>query len=235
LAKSQVPVIVVGDEGTGAADLAAEIHRAGGGRKPFVQVPCGQLAFAAAALAGHVQGAWSGADQGSEGLARRAGGGTLVLDRVEELDRQAQKVVARLCDGFVRPVGSPVEVRVDVRLIATCRDESSLAPELRHRLAGAVLRLAPLRERRGEIAGLVERFLAGRRPITADALADLAHRPWPGNISELRAAVERLVAFSDGPIGIKVLRRVLRTPESRRPASFVDRKRASRHMALAMA
>lgn len=234
LARSRLPILIVGEDGTGASALAAEIHRAGG-RRPFVQVPCEQLALAASALAGHVPGAWSGAVRASEGLARRASGGTLVLDRVDELDRQAQNVVARLCDGFVRPLGSAVEERIDLRIIATCRDEERLLPELRHRLSGAVLRLAPLRDRRGEIAGLVEIFLAGRRPITADAMADLVRRPWPGNGAELRAAIERLVAFSGGPIGIRLVQRVLKTPESFRPAAPVDRKRAVRRLALAMA
>jgi DNA-binding NtrC family response regulator len=85
----------------------------------------------------------------------------------------------------------------------------TLIPELRNRLEGAILQIPSLKERRTEIPHQVQAFLAGRRTITPDALAELARHRWEGNLVELRAAVDRLVALSGSRIGRKLVRQIL--------------------------
>lgn len=225
VARSELPVLIVGESGTGGEEMARAIHQASPRAKgPCVLVPCEQLVFPASDLEGHVAGAWSGARQGSEGMVRRASGGTLVLDQVDLLAPEDQRALLRVVERRVRPVGGAAEHAVDVRVVATCREIGKLIPDLRKRLAGAVLRLPPLRERKGDVPHLVRQWLDGRRAITADALAELAQRPWEGNLPELRSAVERLVALTGETIGrrhvlqaLAPVRRPVR-PMPRRPA-----------------
>jgi transcriptional regulator with AAA-type ATPase domain/Tfp pilus assembly protein PilF len=232
LAASCVPVLIEGESGVGKSELARTLHAAGPrAGKPLVVVPCEQLVFAASDVAGHEAGAWSGASRESLGYARQAAGGTLVLDRVDELSPEAQRSLVPIVEGRVRAVGSAFEDRVDARIVAVVRKPERLIPELRSRLEGAVLRVRPLRERAAEIPTLVRSLLGDRFPITTDALALLARRRWEGNLPELRAAVERLVAAGAGPIGVKRVREALRTPDRRRVAA---RRETLRRMAEAL-
>jgi DNA-binding NtrC family response regulator len=227
-----LPVLILGETGVGKTELVRTLHREGPrAGKPLVVVPCEQLSFAGSDLAGHEPGAWSGARERSLGYARRAAGGTLVLDRVDELRAEEQRVLIPIVEGRVRPVGSASEERVDFRVVAVARRADRLIPGLRARLEGAILRIPPLRERRAEIPTLVRELLQGRRAITADALALLAAHPWPGNLPELRGRVEEILASSPGPLGVKIVRRVLKTPVRSRVAV---RKETLRRMAEAL-
>jgi len=231
LAASSLPVLLLGESGVGKTALALQIHRSGPrARRPCVVVPCEQLVFAGAEVAGHETGAWSGAPERTPGHAQRAATGTLVLDRLDELDPAEQRVLVPIVEGRVRPVGSAHERRLRYRVVATARDAGKIVPELRARLEGAVVSVPPLRERRGEIPALV-RGLIGNRPITADALALLGAQPWKGNLPELKARVERLSALGKGPIGTGAVREALKSPIPRRAARRED---LLRRMALAL-
>lgn len=213
LAASDVAVLLTGENGVGKTALAREMHAASR-RKwgAFVVAPCETLRFAASDFHGHEAGAWSGAREASPGLAGKAEGGTLLLDRIDELSAADQRTLIPLLEGRVRPVGSALERRASIRFLATCRRPERLLPELRQRLA-AVLELPPLRERRDEIAGRV-RALLGGVPVTEDALALLAEQPWAGNLAELEGVVQRL--RTRAVVGVKAVRAELPRKPGRR-------------------
>lgn len=233
LAASDLPILLLGGESTGLLGLAKEIHASS--RRPAgpcVVVACEHLVFPASDLQGHAEGAWSGALRSSAGLVAQARGGTLILDRVDELSRDGQQVLLRIVDGKIRPVGSAVERPVDLRVIATARDAGGLLPELRHRLEGAVIRVPALADRKDEIVKAVREHLSGRRRITPDAMSELVRHGWEGDLPQLRATVDRLVALSDGPIGRRLVRSALMPSERRRVARRVHRERSSRLAAV---
>jgi tetratricopeptide (TPR) repeat protein len=236
IAPTEMPVLVVGDVPNDRLDLARRIHRASHrSRGPFVVVPCDQLSFPAAEIGGHERGAWTGADRESSGWGGHARGGTLVLDRVEDLSPEAQRILVPIVDRGVRRVGGVREEPLEARILATCRDPERIIPDLRQRLSAAVLELPPLHEGGGDVARLADRVLRGRRRITADALAELVRYPWPGGPEEIQSVVERLVAFSEDTIGARLVRGFLTVPKSCRTGPR-DRKMCnSRQMAFSMA
>ncbi|HTE50277.1 MAG TPA: sigma 54-interacting transcriptional regulator [Kofleriaceae bacterium] len=227
VADLDAPVLLGGETGTGKELVARAIH-AGSGRAqgPFVAVNVAAIpaAMAASQLFGHARGAFTGAAGEHEGFFARADRGTLFLDEVGEMAAEVQPVLLRaLDDGEVWPLGAAASRRVDVRVIAAtdadltrrAADGQFKAPLL-HRLAGYVIRLPPLAERRDDIARLLVHFLraelaAAGEPdwlgpgrevehpwLDADAMAALVRRDWPGNVRELRNAARRIVIGSRG-------------------------------------
>ncbi|HEY4187803.1 MAG TPA: sigma-54 dependent transcriptional regulator [Polyangia bacterium] len=208
IAPTGAPVLVTGESGTGKELLARRLHDLGPSpRGPFVAVNCGTLPreLADSELFGHERGAFTGAHGRKLGWFEEADGGTLVLDEVGELPLELQPKLLRVLEtGRVRRVGGNGEVNVKVRLVAlTLRDlpreveRGAFRLDLYHRLAGFEVTLPPLRERRGDLPGLVRRFLdelageMGPRTIDDAALARLAAHEWPGNVRELRNVVRR--------------------------------------------
>lgn len=214
-AKTDLAIVITGEMGTGKTTLAHYIHRRSLRRlRRCVRVPCEQLVFPEAEIYGHEAGAWTGAERRGVGYARRADGGTLILDRVDEMDRRSQRLLIPVLDKRVRPVGGVVEEEVDVRIIAVCRDPERLLPEVRDRLRGNLFRVPALRERLADLPHLIRDFVRGRRRVTCDAIAELMEHPWEGNIAELEAVIERLVTLTDHSIGGALVRLTLRNRDS---------------------
>lgn len=233
LAASGMPVLLVGEGGTNKLEMARQIHQQSARAKgPCIVVPCEQLTFPASDLYGHTEGAWSGAARPSKGYVSSAQGGTIILDCLDQLPAEDQAVLAPLFDRKTRAVGGVEERILDIRVVATCTTLDALTPELRTRLEGAVIRVPSLKEQKTVIPHQVTEMIAGRRRISPDALAELARHPWDGNLAELRGVVDRLVALSEGKIGKKLIRRILKTSKNGRVGIAVHLRRASRSGAL---
>ncbi len=219
-ASSDVPVLVVGETGTGKELFARAIHdnssrRAG----PFVTLDCTVLPenLVESQLFGHEKGAFTGADRSRTGLVAQAHQGTLFLDEVGDLPSGAQaKLLRVLQEKVFRPLGGKEEVSSDFRLVsATHRDLSKMAVEgrfrhdLLYRISGLVIQLPPLRQRKEDILALVQYFLAQHarkeggflKGIAPDFLEALQAFDWPGNVRELFHVLATALAAC-GPRGV---------------------------------
>jgi two-component system response regulator HydG len=213
VATTDVPVLIVGETGTGKSLLARTLHaQSARSSGPLVTLNCAALpeALLESELFGHVRGSFTGATADRPGLFAEADGGTLFLDEIAEMSPPLQ---AKLLDVLerhrVRAVGASKEREVDVRVVAaTHRDLAERAragafrEDLRYRLEVVTIELPPLRHRREDIPELVGAFLAESRakhpgsPVarfSAEALGRLLDYPWPGNVRELSHAIERAV------------------------------------------
>jgi DNA-binding NtrC family response regulator len=220
IAATNSAVLVVGESGTGKERVAEALHaRSPRAREPFVTIDCGALAstLLASELFGHERGAFTGADRVHQGAFERAENGTLFLDEIGELPPNDQVALLGVLERRrFRRVGGTQELELGARVVAaTNRDlraevnAGRFRADLYHRLAVVVLRLPPLRDRREDIAVLIEHFareLGVDGPIEATFDAELLSRwqrhTWPGNIRELRNAVEAaIVVGAQGPVG----------------------------------
>ncbi|MCA9512786.1 MAG: sigma-54-dependent Fis family transcriptional regulator [Myxococcales bacterium] len=209
-ARSDVPVLITGETGTGKELVARAIHRCSGlAAGPFVAHNCAVSPrdLFESQFFGHKKGAFTGADSDHSGLLRDAHGGVLFLDELETLDPMFQaKLLRVLDDGEVRPVGSSRTHRVSVRFIAaTNRDaramieDGELREDLYYRLRGFEIRLPRLRDRAQDVPLLVRHFLpAGAPEPTDEALDALQQAPWPGNVRELMNVVRSASAVAGG-------------------------------------
>jgi transcriptional regulator with GAF, ATPase, and Fis domain len=210
-------VLVHGESGTGKDLVARALHECGsrpGG--PFVIFNCSNLvdSLAESQLFGHVKGAFTDARDDAIGYFRAADGGTLFLDEVGELPPALQPKLLRAVETHeVQPVGSSRPHQVDLRLIvATNRHlsamvaEGSFRADLYYRLNAAAILVPPLRDRLEEIETLVGYFaeLCGKeigkqiRYVSRAAMDILASYDWPGNLRELRHAIESAVMLAEG-------------------------------------
>jgi len=214
LAPSSVPVLIRGETGTGKELTARAIHERSGRQGAFVPVNCGALprSLVESELFGSKRGAFSGARDDRVGLVQRADRGTLFLDEIAELPAESQVALLRvLQEGEVRPVGAADALRIDVRVIAATHQdlEARIADgrfrqDLYARLAGYIVTMPPLRERREDIGTLIGailgRIVADPASITIQrpaARALLAY-PYPLNIRELEQTLRTAVALADG-------------------------------------
>lgn len=202
VAPTDKPVLVQGESGTGkelvARALQQRSHRAS---RPFVTINCAALPeqLVESELFGHRKGAFTGANEDRAGLFEVADGGTLFIDEIGELPGSLQpKLLRALEDGSIRRVGSHRERRVDVRLIAATN--RNLAEEvaagrfredLYYRINVMSLELPPLRKRDGDIVLLTRVFLGRDWTISEDALRAIEAYHWPGNVRQLKNAVDR--------------------------------------------
>ncbi|MCO4772567.1 MAG: sigma 54-interacting transcriptional regulator [Deltaproteobacteria bacterium] len=227
VADLDVSVLIRGESGVGKELVAQAIHQRSSRRTgPFVTVNMAALtpSTAASALFGHKRGAFTGADRSRSGLFREAHGGTLFLDEIGEAPPELQTMLLRALEtGEVTPVGEDRPVAVDVRVLAATDARLEDAVEggsfrlpLLHRLSGFELVVAPLRERREDVALLLLHFLADElatvgeshrlqpAPKGADPwlepglVARLVRAPWPGNVRQLRNVARQLVIASRG-------------------------------------
>jgi DNA-binding NtrC family response regulator len=217
-ARSELPILVLGETGVGKEVLARAIHaRSPRAERPFLVVNCAALppTLMESVLFGHEKGAFTGAVQTRAGLFEQADGGTLFLDEVGELSPAAQAALLRVLENkTLTRIGARSERTVDVRLLAaTHRDLPALCSEgrfredLLHRLNTVTLVLPPLRERAEEIPNFVERFLRRSnlpsdcaRTISPEALAALCDYHWPGNVRQLKNVVERASVLALGNV-----------------------------------
>ena len=210
LAPTNVTVALIGETGTGKDVTAHLIHDLSPRAAcPFVVFDCGAVPanLMESELFGHERGAFTGAHATHVGALERARGGTLFLDEIGELPLELQSRLLRVLDErAVRRVGGTQVVPVDLRIVAaTNRDLAQLVAEKRFRrdlyfrIAGAVIRLPPLRERKEDLPALVEQLLAdlGRPEVVlADAaLETLRAHSWPGNVRELKNALAYALTF----------------------------------------
>src|SRR6185295_439547 len=175
--RTDSPVLVLGETGTGKELVAEAIHRASGRTGQFVAVNCGSLSreLAGSELFGHEKGSFTGAVRRHPGFFKRADEGTLFLDELAEMPIELQPHFLRVLEtGAVLPVGSEREVQVDARIIAaTNREpkkaiaERSLREDVYYRLSVFPLSLPPLRERAADVPLLVQYFLNLSKPATA--------------------------------------------------------------------
>ncbi len=213
LARSQAPIAINGESGSGKELAAREIHaqsaRAG---KPFVAVNCGAIpeALMEAEFFGYRKGAFTGAADDRDGFFQAAHGGTLMLDEVADLPLAMQvKLLRAIQERRVRKIGATAEEAVDVRIIsATHKDLARLVEngqfrqDLFYRLNVIELTLPPLRQRLDDLPLLVDAILArlagpdGAR-LGAGVLATLQGYAFPGNVRELENVLERALAFAD--------------------------------------
>ena len=226
LARTQAPVYLCGESGSGKELAARLIHGEGARReRPFVPVNCGAIpeTLMESEFFGYKKGAFTGAEQDRDGFFQAADGGTLFLDEVADLPLAMQvKLLRAIQEKRVRKVGATQEDPVDVRFIsATHQDLARLVEAARfrqdlfYRLNVIELRMPPLRECRediGLIAGSILERLARQagKPVarlSASALEELAAYDFPGNIRELENILERATALSaGGEIGPEDLR-----------------------------
>jgi DNA-binding NtrC family response regulator len=212
-ARSDLPVLLLGETGTGKELAAREVHRASPrADKPFLAINCGAISpsLLESTLFGHERGAFTGADRARAGIFEEANGGSVLLDEVGELSSSAQAALLRVLETKrVTRVGSHKEVAVDVRIIAaTHRDLYSMAErgefrlDFLHRISVIAVELPALRQRREDIEPLARYFLSqgfGAREIHPRAVARLRAYEWPGNVRELRNVIARAAALSAGP------------------------------------
>ena len=219
LASIDVPVLILGETGTGKEVVARAIHGGGArGDRPFGCVNCGALPgqLVESILFGHERGAFTGADQRQVGVFEASDGGTVLLDEIGELPLAAQAALLRVLETKrVTRVGGTTERPVDVRfLAATHRNLEAMCAagtfrwDLYYRLNVMSLQLAPLRFRVPDIRPLAERFLqsaSARNDLSArrfgpEAVCTLESYDWPGNVRELKNVVERAVVVTDGEV-----------------------------------
>jgi len=218
VSQHEYPVLILGESGTGKELVARSVHFSGARKdRVFAPVDCSSLVptLIESELFGYVKGAFTGAQNGKQGLIEAAHGGTLFLDEIGDMpvDLQA-KLLRALQEREVKPVGSTERRRIDVRIIAaTNRDlEASIRngtfrQDLYFRLNVVQIKLPALRERKSDIPLLVTAFLdkfcdpqGPVRTISEDAMRRLIAYDWPGNVRELENAIERAVALGSGPI-----------------------------------
>jgi len=209
VARSALPVLVTGPNGSGKERIAHLLHansnRAG---KPLVALNCGALPaeLIEAELFGAEAGAYTGAQRARIGHVESAHGGTLFLDEIGNLPLSGQAKLLRVLEtGEFQRLGSAKLQRADVRLVsATNADLPALIragqfrEDLYYRLNGIELRIAPLAERADDIEPLAEQFLAGRGELSDAARERLRQHAWPGNVRELRHAIERALLLAQG-------------------------------------
>jgi len=219
VAPTDSTVLITGETGTGKELIARAVHkRSQRSERPFISVNCAAFAptLISSELFGHEKGAFTGAMQRRVGRFELANGGTIFLDEVGELPPDTQVALLRvLQEREFERVGGGQSIKVDVRVIAaTNRDldaavaSGSFRSDLFYRLQVFPIEIPPLRERREDIALLVEYFIdryarkAGKniRHISQETLDLLQSYAWPGNIRELQNVIERSVILCESDI-----------------------------------
>ena len=219
LARSQAPVYISGESGSGK-ELAARLihHRSSRRDAPFIPVNCGAIPenLMESEFFGYRKGAFTGADNDREGFFHAANGGTLFLDEVADLPLTMQvKLLRAIQEKKVRKVGSAAEEAVDVRIVSAthrklkeCVETGTFRQDLYYRLNVIELKMPALRERQEDIPQLVSALLARicpdtRPTLTDEAMQALRQYAYPGHVRELEHILERATALCyDAQVGL---------------------------------
>ncbi len=216
LARSQAPVFISGESGSGKELVARMIHLQGPRRDgPFIAVNCGAIPseLMESEFFGHKKGSFTGAVENKDGLFRSAHGGTLLLDEVADLPLAMQvKLLRAIQEKAVRPVGDSKEVPVDIRLLSATHknlpelvQDGSFRQDLFYRINVIELSVPPLRERKDDIGLLAEHILqriareyeCEPATLSPDAIERLKTYDFPGNVRELENILERAFTLCD--------------------------------------
>jgi len=217
VAKSQAPVYIKGESGTGKELVANLIHENSPRKnQPFIAINCGAIPneLMESEFFGHKKGSFTGASSDKEGLFKAADGGTLFLDEIADLPMPMQvKLLRAIQERSVRPVGSEVEIPVDVRLLSASHknlaklvSENLFRQDLFYRINVIEVQVPALRDRSKDIPELVSHFikqLSNRNDIEPPkidpkVLETLESYSFPGNIRELENIIERAITLSSG-------------------------------------
>jgi two-component system response regulator AtoC len=239
VASANVPVLIQGESGTGKDIIARMVHTLSPWRTgPYVKVNCPAIpgTLLESELFGYEKGAFTGAYGSKPGRVEMAHRGTLFLDEISELDPTLQsKLLQLLQDGQFCRIGAQEDKKVEVRIVcATNRnleveiESGTFRQDLFYRINVVNLQLPALRERRGDVEGLIEYFLdyynrkynCRARPLSSEMLAQLQKYHWPGNIRELENLVKRYVILGNEEVITSDL--VAREPEYFNPDLNLD-------------
>ena len=239
-AARKMPILIRGETGTGKEQLARHAHAASGRTGAFVPVNCAALpeSLVEAELFGYAEGSFTGARRGGAiGLVKEADGGTLFLDEIGDMPVTLQAVLLRLLDDWtVRPIGG-ARTKVDVFLVSATNAtldrailEGRFRSDLLYRLNTLEVTLPRLQDR-SDFDAIVQHLLDAIDPdceITSATIANLAARPWPGNIRELRNMLARFtLAATDGLIDEAAVEAMIGQPPPKTSGSLHDIQRAS--------
>jgi two-component system NtrC family response regulator len=224
-ASTDATVLISGETGTGKELVAKAIHLRSNRRdRPFITINCGAIPreLLESELFGHVKGSFTGALTHKKGKVESADGGTVLLDEIGEMPLDLQVRILRLIqEREIEKIGATTPTKVDVRIIAathrnlaTMVKQGTFREDLYYRLLVVPIRLPPLRERPGDIEGLVQHFFVKSRTkherpdltMKSELMPHFLQYAWPGNIRELENAIERMILLSKGSeLGIEDL------------------------------
>jgi DNA-binding NtrC family response regulator len=220
ITNTRATVLIHGESGTGKRMIAHAIHKCNEIErgKPFVEVSCGALTetLLESELFGHVKGAFTGAIRDNVGRFELANGGTIFLDEIDAFSPALQvKLLRVIQEGEFERVGDNKTVKVDVRIIAATNQklhemisQGKFRKDLYYRLNIISIEVPPLRERKTDIALLVDDFIKKHsrhthkkvEKISDEVLSIFLNYNWPGNIRELENVIERATILSQGPV-----------------------------------
>ena len=226
VAPTDARVLITGPNGTGKELVAHWVHaKSNRSSQPFVAVNCAAIPseLIESELFGHEKGAFTSAHKQRQGKFEQAQGGTLFLDEIGDMSLSAQsKVLRALQENLINRVGSDKDIKVDVRVLAATNkdlkkeiEENRFREDLYHRLSVILIQVPALKDRKGDIPLLVNKFLddisqengGAPKSISKAALAKLQEYPWTGNIRELRNVVERLVILGEPEISLEDIKK----------------------------
>jgi two-component system response regulator HupR/HoxA len=241
-AQVRVPVLILGETGTGKSLLGRVIHsESPWGKGPYQAVNCAGIpeTLFESEFFGHQRGAFTGAGQDRRGLMEQAEGGSLFLDEIGELSvSQQSKLLTALEDGEIRRIGGEGTIRVNLRLMAaTARDLSrdlltgKFRRDLFHRLAVLTCHIPPLRAHREDIPLLARRFLRAHQrrhgfphtSLSGEVSTYLAEQQWPGNVRELAHRLEAALVLNGGEkLEVEVLQMTGRSHSASSPDRHIQ-------------
>lgn len=213
VAKTEIPILILGETGTGKEVAAQAIHKNSSRKnKPFIAVNCSSISdtLIESELFGHVKGAFTGANNNREGLFETAKDGTIFLDEIGDTSPRLQASLLRVLEANeIKPAGSSKTKKINCRIIAATNahledrvQEGKFRQDLLYRLNRYIINIKPLRKRQKDILYLAKYFLESdfnkkNISFTLEAEKALTQYFWPGNIRELRNVIERMYLFNN--------------------------------------